>query len=97
MTTLDEKTNQVNVTGEVSAEGYPRILVDLSCSYSHFRPDETGSEVSSYAMPFVHRKTSLKLESVFWVLTTEVINSTYHIVGSPIYMAIPERKLPWQK
>jgi hypothetical protein len=94
---FDKKTNQVNVIGEVPAEGHPRIRIGLSCSYSHFASDETDGEVSSYAMPFVHDKISLKLESVFLVLTAEVINGIYHIVGSPIYMALPKRRLPWQK
>lgn len=94
---LDRKTNQVNVIGEVSVEGHPRIRIGLSCSYSHFAPDEADTEISSYAMPFVHDRISLELESVFLVLTTEVIDGKHHILGSPMHMALPERRLPWQK
>jgi len=94
---VDKTTNQVKVTGEVSGEGHPTTQIRLSCSYDHFGTDKADGEVSSYAMPFVHDRMPLELESVFLVLTAGVIDNTNCIVGSPIYMALPERKLPWQK
>lgn len=92
-----EVTKQVKVLGEISGEGDATIQIHLSCSYQHFSLSDTGDQISSYSTPFVNDRETVKLEMVFLVLTATVVNGIHVVSGSPLYMAIPESTLPWQK
>ncbi len=98
VTEVDLVNNLVYIAGQISDGVETVISITLSCSYNHFYVGQRNeSKASSYSAPFVHKKISLNLETVFVVLKVEKEKNTHYILGSPLYIALPINKLPWQK